>query len=151
MLAACLYRSLDAHSAFSLARLALEGDFPITTPGARRTQEATMLLEVAAVGGYEVAAFNLGIAHMSGIGGQPNTSLAIAWFEASHMPEGMNYIGQHHASIGNHDQAAHWKARAARMGFEAGWRNAAMRHGGILRFLQFWDSETVFFGRSRPI
>jgi TPR repeat protein len=65
---------------------------------AQLLREALLHLEAAARGGHAFAMFNLGIAHLYGLGtvkGRRDPDLAAEWFEASGLPEGFHARAMH--------------------------------------------------------
>jgi hypothetical protein len=62
--------------------------------------------------------------------GARDLALAGAWFEACGLPEGAVVRAMHFTSVGAHDAARAWEARAVAKGHGAPWRVAAREATG---------------------
>jgi hypothetical protein len=102
-------------------------DFSLSTS----LELAVRLLEKAAVSSHAYAAYNLGIAHLSGLGvPRPNATLSAEWFAQSGLPEGLQAVSIYHKAMGRDAEAAEWSTRAASLGYGTPWRERAMSMTG---------------------
>ena len=87
--------------------------------------------ERAAQGGHVFAMYNLGIAHLYGLGvARRDPDLAAQWFEACGLPEGMFVVAMHRRASGKHEEAKEWEERASKLGFGKSWRKLARDRTG---------------------
>jgi len=95
-------------------------------------------LEDAALRNHPFSMFNLGLAHLFGYGyynldeenRQYRINLAGDWFEASGLPEGYMAKSMHASSVGNEDDAEHFRRSAEILGFGSQWRKIARERTG---------------------
>ena len=87
--------------------------------------EAIGFLEESAKGGNPFAMFNLGVAHLYGYTGKPDTETAIEWFHASNMAEGFYVVSMYYSHKGDIKQAENMKRKAEKLGYGVEWRQLA--------------------------
>lgn len=95
----------------------------------QESAKAIVFFEAAAVAGSSpsrgaaYAMYNLGVAHLFGMGGlRRDPDRAAEWFENSGLPEGMMATAHHRSALGQAEEAEEWQKRAKSMGFGSGER-----------------------------
>ena len=114
----------DPECYYGLAQMVLENQ---TQWGGNTSprEEALQLFEEAAQQGHRFAAYNLGLAHLYGLGTLPDGDLAASWFGHSGLPEGLHAVALYHETLGRMGEAMSWRARAKAIGYGASWRERA--------------------------
>ena len=71
------------------------------------------------------------MAHLNGFGGRArDVDLAVEWFEACGLPEGMMMLRLYHMRAGRIKEAEYWGSRAAAAGIEQPWYQKAVNRAG---------------------
>jgi hypothetical protein len=134
-------RLLDGSVAPRAAHAAADAAAAVTDPLAEHpavaeaVEEALEHFEAAAALGHSFAQFNLGVAHLFGIGVRRSAEAASAYFEACGLPEGWQYLSRIWDGFGGSGrsdaaQAKHWAARARSRGFGQPWRKRSREQSG---------------------
>jgi hypothetical protein len=112
------------HLLYHLAQLVLEAG--------ESEAEAVGYFERGASMGDAQAMYNLGIAHLYGLGVErADPQLAAAWFEASGLPEGLNAVALFHRANGRIEPARRYADQAAALGFGLPWRDLARQRSNV--------------------
>lgn len=121
----------DATCHYGLAQMRLANQAAFAEGESNALVEAVKDLEAAAARKHDFAAFNLGVAHLLGLGvPRADPELAAAWFEASGLPEGLRAVSHYYDAAGRRDEARRWSSLAQALGDGAGWREKAREVAG---------------------
>jgi TPR repeat protein len=129
---------LDGEIAPELADATAASDMCVAAGTCSTTADSTPAAVVAALAhfggaaavGHSFSQFNLGVAHLFGIGAEKDVDVAVAYFEACELPEGYQYLhlierGLAHSGRLNQERAAQWAEQARSLGFGSPWRKSA--------------------------